>query len=90
MRIILVLLLLLPSAGCSNHRAAIRTALAGCVSKAKAEMQRWPGQSEEEYADALSGPISDCMKEKGYAYYSAQPDCDGSFQTAACFTVHRQ
>jgi len=90
MRIILVFLLLLPSAGCSNHRAAIKTALADCVSKAKAEIQRSPGQSDEDYSDSLEGPIADCMKEKGFAYYSAQPDCDGSYQTAACFTVHRQ
>jgi len=91
MRIILLVLLLLPCMGCSpNHRGAIKAALAECVSKAKAEIGRSPGQSDEDYSDSLEGPISDCMKEKGYAYYSAQPDCDGSYQTAGCFAAHRR
>jgi len=86
MRALLVVLLLIPLAGCFSDQ---KNAAARCTAKAKAEHARSIDQSEEEYIDSLDGPISTCMKAAGYFYYSAQPDCDGSFSNPYCYAVRK-
>jgi hypothetical protein len=87
MRRLLIILLLLPLAACFSDQKA---AAARCTAKAKAESARSVDQTEEEYIDSLDGPISACMKAAGYYYYSAQPDCDGSYSNPYCYGDRRK
>ena len=81
-RSLIIVLLLLPVAGCFSDQKA---AASRCTANAKAHYARLAGQSEEEYLDFLGGPIVDCMKAAGYYYYEDQPDCDGTASNPYCY-----
>jgi hypothetical protein len=80
MKLAILILLVIPLLGCSPKSSVDR-----CTATAKSEHPRPVNMGEEEYVDSLIGQISICLDAAGYFYKPNQPDCDGSFTSAACY-----